>query len=308
MRDKRVAMAIATLLAAFAVAHLMQFGLTVGRSGFVVEGKDQGTATGAFAGLPVVSIPRAPAHVLAPPPLPRGFIRGPRLPEDGPVAERMRSGDGNAFGFDCDRSLAAIPEHGAVLQVRLTAPCDPAARVEVAHAGLRFTLATSATGTLEFRLPAFAEVANVSVVLPDGTALTAVAQVPDAATLDRIGISAEGASALSLRVPAPDQARFRALAEGFVWKLGDGTVAAPLVAEVYSVSAGAQRDLILPHVEAEVTASNCGRDIFADAVRTRGGGFPNVVHFRLAMPACDALGDVLVLGSVIGEDFLIARN
>jgi hypothetical protein len=25
------------------------------------------------------------------------------------------------------------------------------------------------------------------------------------------------------------------------------------------------------------------------------------------MPACDALGDVLVLGSVIGEDFLIAR-
>ena len=305
MRDKRLATAVATLLAAFATAHLMQFGLSAGR---LIAGDGQATPIGLATLVarpsgegPVVlpegpeSLPAAAALAAAlPTPDARALPRDARLPE---AVERPR---GNALGLTCDRRLEVRAGPDASLRAEVTAPCDPGVRVEIAHAGLRFAIGTGSDGRALAEIPAMMPDSVVTARFLDGTVLRAEAAMPEAAGLDRVAVVAEGWTGLTLHtLTAPRGMSGRAQAggrrAGEIVRLGDAQLDAPLIAEVYTLPSG--RFGALGHVrlelEAVVTQANCGRDISADLVRS--GGLAGPVRLGLSVPSCEAVGEMLVL-------------
>jgi len=322
IRDRRLKTALATFLAAFAVAHLMQFGVTAGRTYSAPSGPPNGDGALALAGLvrsadPFADLPVLPFATGTMAPLgPAAF--GDRIPAES-IATPALARALNAYGMPCDRALSVQPEADAVLRLRLVATCDPQTRVEVEHAGLRFALVTDMFGVAETLVPALSERADLRVLLPDGGSLSGYAAVPEAGAFDRVAISSDGRSAVEIHAfefgagyggpghvhhgSNPSEAR------GDVRRLGDVAADTPLIAEVYTFPSGESlaSGTVRLHVEAEVTADNCGREVTANAVQSIPGGPPGVVALRLTMPGCEATGDILVLKNVL-RDLRIAGN
>ncbi|QYK41770.1 MAG: hypothetical protein KF887_01090 [Paracoccaceae bacterium] len=204
----------------------------------------------------------------------------------------------------CDTSLVGIPGPGATIDIVLLAPCAPDAAVVLRHAGLAISARTSASGSLFVAVPALEPEGRVTLRLPDGAELS-TAVPTDLAGLRRI----------ALQWQAPDRFQLHALEgtadygeAGHVWagsptpgtpeggwlvQLGDATVAQPLLAEVYTFPAEVSRPARVT-VEGEVTAETCARDMLAETLAVGPLGV-NAAEVTLAMPACDALGDFLVL-------------
>ena len=96
---------------------------------------------------------------------------------------------------------------------------------------------------------------------------------------------------------------------GFVTRHGDGGLTERLMVEVYTYPSGhSQRsgDVTLS-VEAEVTKDNCAQSVAAQTIEVRHGSSPRVQDLTLEMPTCDAIGDYLVLQSIL-EDLKIAAR
>lgn len=324
MRDKGRATAVATLLAAFATAHLMQFGLSAGRAisatddaqpiGLATLVAVQGDGSRAAPAAEPVMVPDTPDTLAS---LPVHASRG--LPDDAGTPGALASPRLNGFGLPCERTLALLPDEGASVRFRLSAPCDPGVRVEIRHAGLRFALETGADGQIDASLPAMAAEATVEALFADRTAVRAVIPVPEADDVERVALVAEGWAGLSLHPAefgglrggglARDQARAAGPRGGALDRLGLTEIAAPLIAEVYTLPFrrfGASGEVTL-RVEAEVTPSNCGRDVTAELLRFRNGSVADRSHLGLAMPGCDAVGDVLVV-ELPWNEVRVARN
>ena len=82
-----------------------------------------------------------------------------------------------------------------------------------------------------------------------------------------------------------------------------------LLAEVYTYprfGAGAGGDIVLS-VEAEVTMRNCGQEIEAQALETQQDGRIQTKNMALAVPACDAVGNFLVLNNLLQDMKIAAR-
>ncbi len=317
IRDRRLKTALATFLAAFATAHLMQFGLNIGRTdGPAAEASGVGEARAgavrsrapltALPDLPDLTAPPLEARLLAPRP---DGLAG--LPDVGAGL--------SAYGLPCERRLALSPAPEAMLRIEVTATCDPGARVEIVHAGLRFTLLADAFGHAEVVAPAMMPDAVVEAILPGGAALSARAAVPDASKFERVAISTDGHSALAIHAfefgasyGEPGHVHHGTppgAASGEVRRLGDAAADNPLIAEVYTFPTGESlaSGTVRLHVEGEVTTDNCGRDVAARVLQGMPGGPPGVVALKVTMPGCDATGDILVLKNVL-RDLRIARN
>lgn len=290
MRDKRLATATAAGLAAFAVAHLMQFGLSAGRAlSDDTRAAPVGVASfltgGQRAEVDVRVTPTAPddppAIVLVRPPRAEGRVAQdaatPSLPPDDAV---------NRFGQLCRRALVAAAEPGGLLRARLDAPCDPEVRAEFRHAGLRFAVSTGPEGSREIVMPAMAVAAEIAVHFADGSVVSARARVPDAARVWRVAIVTEGEAGVSLHTGV-----------GVVRRLGDPGLAAPVRSEVHSLPAGRLGPLSAgaPRLDVLVSTANCARDMVADVVRAGPDGAPDTMTLRLAMPDCGAVGDMVTL-------------
>jgi hypothetical protein len=291
MRDKSVATAAAAVLAAFAVAHLMQFGLTAGRA---LSGDARpapvGLATYLAAGPESAArVPPTPAAPTDPvvPPIPGALVRlDQRVPGGLPTSVSVSAGRVDGLRLACNRVLLADPAPGAMLRLRLDAPCDPGVRVEIRHAGLRFTVSTGPRGTREIVMPALVSAAQVTAVFADGTVAGARAVVPEAAEVERVAVVLDGGLGVALQAGA-----------GEVHRLGDAAVAAPILAEVHSLVPGRFGPLPwgTPRLEVEVTTSNCARDVVAEILRMDPEGAPERLILRVAMPECNAVGNVVAL-------------
>ena len=321
IRDRRLKTALATLLAAFATAHLMQFGLNVGRWDAPAEGPS-GRAEAAVAQHPSLVRSTGPLSDLPSTPDIAAPVLEARLvvppsPETTPVPD---VGAGlSAYGLPCDRTLALFPAPDASFRIEVTANCEPDSRVVIDHAGLSFTLVTDAFGHAAAVAPALTPDAVIKAVLPDGGTLSARMAVPDASKFDRVAISSDGRSALSIHAfefgashGDPGHVHHGAVpgaARGEVRRLGDLSADNALIAEVYTfpTGEGLASGTVRLHVEGEVTAENCARDVAAKVLQGMPGGPPSVVALRVTMPGCDAAGDILVLKNVL-RDLRIARN
>jgi hypothetical protein len=318
MRDKGIATAVATLLAAFATAHLMQFGLSAGRA---LSGEQQSPPIGlatfmaSRTGGGTPDLPPTPSPVADPAAVALRLPDTRAAARDAAVPAALASARERGFGQSCARTLGLTTLPGAIVEARVHAPCDPHVRVEIDHAGLRFAVATDAAGRATVHVPALKAAASVEAAFADGARVLAHADVPGATQVERVALVADGWTGLTLHAARPfarHGVRGDAGPDGrdaAILRLGDPAIDAPLLAEVYTSPNGrfGPLDAADLRVEAALSPANCARDVAAEVVRSSGGARPLSVALRLSLPACDGDGGVLVL-DLPSPGLRLARN
>jgi hypothetical protein len=73
---------------------------------------------------------------------------------------------------------------------------------------------------------------------------------------------------------------------------------------VFTFAVGTSTDLIL---EAAVTGDTCGRDVLGETIHVIDGAV-QVSDLTMAMPGCDAIGDILMLKNPFQDMTLAAAN
>jgi hypothetical protein len=297
-----------------AVNRLRKLTLICGTVGLAVGAGHLVEQRGAPVPTAVEPVSAGPADVLPPMPVRTATIVTPALPppsETAPRFLRVASPDPANAGTpasavdaettaavpepaapDCTAALQLIPLPGGEMSVWLKAPCAAEARVELRHEGLALTYRTLPSGNLFVTLPALSARAIVAARLPGGDSVIATTEVPDLAGLRRMGVAWGGADAFQL-VPSAGVAPVM---------LGDAGVDQPLVAAVMTLPPGAEA----PGLEAEVTPATCGRTM-AGAVIVQNGPVSAASDLSLAMPTCEAVGDILVLNNLLPDVTLAAR-
>lgn len=319
-RLKTYFLAAATVFAALAIGYVMQHGSTSGRADLerpqeivVRDITDTSSAAmprlpsdDAAARLPDAGVQRVAAESLTAP--------ADALPQEGAVA-----------GFDCDIALSAVATAGAMVDLRLSAPCYASERVTIHHHGLMFTEIAQPDGSLRVSVPALASHALFIASFDSGDGATASVEVPALPFYDRVVLQWKGDTGLQLHArefgasyfseghvwaaSAGDLTRTARGEGGFLTRLGNADAVAPRIAEVYSFPVGTskQSGRIALTVEAEVTAANCGAEVEAQTLERHGDAPLRVRDLTLDVPGCDSVGDFLVLKNLI-EDLTIVGN
>jgi hypothetical protein len=193
--------------------------------------------------------------------------------------------------------LAALP--GAMLDLRLSAPCHRGERIVIRHAGLNFTGRISVDGELALRLPALEAAALVTAFFRDSEVVLASVSVPDMDGVQRFAVQWSEVDVFDLRISEGDRIyvgsrEARNKSGGLKIKsYGDTLVEQPLFAEVYTYPTDPAADVEIV-VEVKVTPQICGRNISAETLLSTSGTVV-VQDVPVAIPACEATGDILVL-------------
>lgn len=243
-----------------------------------------------------------------------------------PVADGIaRQAALSPMGLPCAVALTAEAAGGAMVRLRLDAPCYAGAPVTLSHGALRVTEVTDQTGAALLTVPAFVEDARFAFRFDDGTRVEAQVSVPEAEIFEHVALQWQGRTALELHAfefgadygdpghvfagAAHDPARAILEGGGFLTRLGSDTVPGGWQAEVYSFPARDPRlrGRVEISVEAEITAANCAREVRGEAIQTLVGGPDRAVALTLAMPQCTAIGDFLVMRNLLQNITLAAR-
>jgi len=203
----------------------------------------------------------------------------------------------------CPISLDLLDEGNGMVGGTLLAPCLPSSDLVLAHAGMVFSARTLASGALFFSLPALKSPASVDVRFTSGETASGTVEIPEATQIQRVAVQwphvdgfaihafENGAAfgdkghiwAENRNTPEPGAAP----KGGYLTRLGDATVAMPLLAEVYTYPARGAADLVL---EAAVTENTCAGEAIGDVIAAKAGDV-QTSEVSLAMPDCDAVGE-----------------
>lgn len=229
------------------------------------------------------------------------------------------------LGLACDVTLKATKTAGAMVTLDFKAPCNANETVTVNHEGLTFTAVTSNIGHFTSVVPAMAMMASFELELLDGETISATANVPEVSGYDRVAVQWVGDSGLRIHAlelgadygenghvwaEAPQSvAKALQARGGYITELGNIDFPAARHVEIYSFPTGQihKSGVVRLSVEAEVTANTCDKEITAQALQSGVDGGVSIVDLTLSMPACDAIGDFLVLNNLL-RDFKIAQN
>ncbi|UWQ21909.1 hypothetical protein [Jannaschia sp. W003] len=212
----------------------------------------------------------------------------------------------------CDVAVEAAPIAAATVELSIRAACDPGARLEVSHDGIAITAALDAGGRAVLEMPALSEAPRYAVAV-DGHDPVEVRHAPlDLPGYARAMLVMDAAAGLELHAfergaawgerghvgPLSPGIRPHALSGrgGFLQELGTAATGGRM-AMIYTAPADLPVEL---SVDAVVTEANCGRDIEATAIRAVPGAAPRATPIRVAMPGCDAVGEVVMLGALPG--------
>lgn len=225
----------------------------------------------------------------------------------------------------CEVSMEATPVAAAMVDVTLNAPCFPGERVTLHHNGMMFTDVTDENGVLAVSVPALTKNAIFIAAFANGEGALASAGVDGLEFYDRKVVQSKASGHLHINafefgadyrgeghVNADASRTFEHAAKGdggFVTRLGDAQIGDALVAEIYTFPTATSKTKgdVRVSVEAEVTSDNCGIRIEAQTLEVSAGGRLKVQDLTLPIPACDAVGDFLVLQNLLG-DLTVARN
>lgn len=230
-----------------------------------------------------------------------------------------------APGFGCELTLDAQPLAAAMVRLTLSAPCLGGERFSLHHNGMMFAAVTDDAGHAEIMVPALSEAAVFIATFASGASAVASAEVATLEYYDRAVVQWRGPEGLQIHAleygadygeaghvwagAARDMASAARGEGGFITRLGDPDIFEPMIAEIYTFPSGTalKTGTIDLSLEAEVTAANCGRDVEAQVLQKSGTQRMKMRELVLAMPACDAAGDYLVLKNLF-DDLSIARN
>jgi hypothetical protein len=225
----------------------------------------------------------------------------------------------------CTPVMSVLSGPLATAIIDLQAPCNPDAIGTLHHQGMMFSFLTDAAGAALLSVPALAVNAVFMAELPGGVSALAVADLPEAAGLDRAVLQWEGPGAFQLHV-SEFGAEFGTSGHlwagatgditvalggdaGYLTVLGDLAIADGMRAQVYTFPTALSRaeGVIALSVEAPITAANCGRDLAAQGLQFIPGQDPMSLDLTLRMPGCDAVGDYLLLKNMFADLTLAAR-
>ncbi|MBY6056367.1 hypothetical protein [Leisingera daeponensis] len=232
------------------------------------------------------------------------------------TAESRRNQPSSAA--ECQMTVAAEAVAQAMVTFSVDAPCRANEPLTVHHSGMSFTVSLDSAGHYAAQLPALTRTAVFIAESASGPGAVAVAEVSDFGAVEHVVVQWSANSGFELHAREFGAAYGSA---GHVWhgatagtsagriiRLGDENLLAPRIAEIYSVpaSVSGQSGSVALTAEAEVTGSNCGRDVFAQALQLRAGRL-STRDLVMAMPDCEAQGSFLVLNNLL-EDLKIAAN
>lgn len=291
--------------------------------------KGGGASRPALASAPTVMAMPAPMQGLAEtagPAIPAAFGARPAQMTPASLSIPVEDAVASRPPLSCDPALALHALPGAMLSLSLAAPCAASARVLIDSNGLSFTALTGPDGRLALDLPAMANPARVTVDLPGANSVTAGAEVPDLAALQRIAVAWQGADRFALQAlefgaafgsagdvsaAAPRRPEAPAKASGgFLVVLGDATVDQPRLAEVYSIPRRlAKGDRVRLLLDAPVAKDTCGRQMQAQILTAGAAKGPVTGDVTLAMPACDpaSFGEFVELPDIGQASALASR-
>ena len=257
-------------------------------------------------------MPQRPAAPAKPASAPAPDAALPSTPEDP---------DMPALG--CEVTAQAVPGPKAMVDFKVSAPCQGNARLVVHHNGMTFSAVTDGDGNLDVAIPALAERAVFIAAFDNGDGAVATARVADIGDYDRVVLQWQGKDGFEIHArefgaayggpghvwsgaqPSPDYDH----TTGSVIRLGTADMLSPLLAEVYTFPSGAadRSGSIALSIEAEVTANNCGRDISAQLLQRQGEDRIKTRELELTVPDCGTVGDFLVLNNLL-DDLKIAAK
>lgn len=233
--------------------------------------------------------------------------------------------DVTAPGFSCDIKMMANVQAAAMVEVSLNAPCMAHERFTLHHNGMMISEVLDDDGRSLIKVPALSADAVFMASFVNGKAAMTSATVNTLEYYDRAVIQWQGESGLHLHAfefgaDYDDAGHIWAKTKGdlkqavhgqggVMTRLGADNLPAAFVAEVYTFPTGVaqQSGNVALTVEAEITQANCGRDITAQSLEVTGAGPLSVRDLKLAVPACDAIGDFLVLKNMV-NDLKIAQK
>lgn len=228
-------------------------------------------------------------------------------------------------GFACEVDMTATPAAGAMMTVRIEAPCHGSERVTLHHSGLMFTDLMQPDGTLQVDVPALDEAALVIASFMDGGGAVAHTEVTSVPFYDRVVLQWRGAAGLQLHAREFDAeyfsdghvwqgagalpARAASGKGGFLTKLGSADAPNALLAEVYTFPTGVidAEGTVALTVETEILSSNCDSVVEAQTLEIRGDSDLVSKELTIDVPGCDAVGDFLMLKNIV-EDLTIAAK
>ncbi len=256
---------------------------------------------------------RSPESVLAATglPLSASMASGLRVPAVTSITSvAATTPDGTATKCTPTLALTAMP--GAMLNILLSAPCHRGERIILRHAGLNFTARVSVDGELMLELPALETDALVTAFFRDSEVILGSVSVPDVAEIQRFAVQWSAADVFDLRISEGDhiyvgarEARNKTGGQK-IRTFGDTLVDQPMFAEVYTYPAdpAAKVEIV---VEVRVTPQVCGRDISAETILSS-AGMVEVSTIPVAIPPCDAAGDILLLKNLAPAMKIAAAN
>ncbi|WP_412552971.1 translocase [Shimia sp. MIT1388] len=225
----------------------------------------------------------------------------------------------------CTPVMSAEPAAGALIDVRLTAPCHAGDTVMFMHENLMFHMLLPQEGALKVLIPALAEAAEVRASFANGDTAQATTVVDSLAFYDRVVISWMGQGGAELharefgaaygeaghvwRGQPRDVGALAGGEGGFLVSLGNSDLSVAGQAEVYTFPTGISSQVgdVKVSVEAEVTEANCGKALKVQSRALRQGRVDDQHDLELQMPDCSAIGEFLVLKNLV-EDLTIAQN
>lgn len=226
----------------------------------------------------------------------------------------------------CFVDLAAETRAAAMVALKLSAPCQPNARVVFHHEGMKFTSATDDAGYVQVLVPALAEQAAFLAMMDDGNGAAVEVEVGSLSFYDRSIVQWRGDAGVSIHAlefgadykdaghvwaGAPRDAKIAAVGEGgFVTRLGDTSIDGANMADVYTFPTGTAKASgdVQMSVEVEVTELNCGREVTAEVLQVSDAVVSEPSLLSVTVPDCDAVGDFLLLKNLVDDLKIASRS
>lgn len=225
----------------------------------------------------------------------------------------------------CALDIRATPIFGARVNLKLVAPCHPNVVVTIKHAGLQFKERLNAAGTLELKIPAFAEYSRFDIELADGMTSTVGAYIASLSAVERVGIAWAGANDTFLhamengavaggvghiwRVAPNSYAKSRMNGGGYMVALGNPELENAELAQVYTLPQRSLKQAQIVDFEIETLRGEyaCGANMSVRMARHRINSGAAQSELSLIMPACGSDDTSLVLKNAI-KDMKVARK